>query len=301
MNVEQIEAFLYVSITGNFSKAGEILYISQPTVSARIKSLERELGYQLFYRNGKNITLTKEGEEFLPYAKIALENIQAGLLAMNQMSSTKEGELNISIVLTMSNYILPILIRDFHKAFPKIKLTIYTGHSHNVLEMVLNREVSLGISRSVSHRKIDTIHLIEDEMVLAIYPNHPFSLRKSISLEEVADEPLILYNRGSIDWTLINNTFRNLNIKPNVIMEADNIELVKQMVKQMVKQGIGLGILPRSSIEEELLLNNLCLLEINDLPHLSRPYQLIFLKETKFEGILKTFVDFICEKITYIK
>ncbi|WP_197414505.1 LysR substrate-binding domain-containing protein [Bacillus sp. FJAT-29937] len=96
----------------------------------------------------------------------------------------------------MSNYLLPILVKDFYRSFPKIKPTIHTGHSHNVLDMVLKREVALGIAREVSHPKIETLHLMGDEMVLAVYPSHPLALRQSISIEEVASEPLILFNRN---------------------------------------------------------------------------------------------------------
>lgn len=296
MNIEQIEAFIYVTLTGNFSKAGEILFISQPTVSARIKALESVLGFQLFDRSGRNISLTQEGELFLPYAKTALENFQAGLLAVHQKNSITKGELNISVVLTLSNYILPILIKEFHDVYPSIKLTVHTGHSHNVLDMVLNHEVPIGISRSVSHPRIETIHLFEDELVLTIYPGHPFSSRKSVLLEEIANEPLILFNRGSIDWKLIRNALNNLEIKPNVVLETDNIEIVKQMVKKEM----GMGILPRSSIEGELLSQSLKLVDLKHIPNPNRPFQLIYLKETKIEGILKLFIHFVCEKINTI-
>lgn len=293
MNIEQIEAFIYVSLTGNFSKAGDILFISQPSVSARIKALESEIGFQLFDRSGKSISLTKEGELFLPYAKTALESFQAGLLAVHQRNSITKGELNISVVMTLSNYILPILIKEFHDEYPSIKLTVHTGHSHNVLDMVLNHEVSLGISRSVSHPRIETIHLFGDELVLTIYPGHPFSSRKTVSLEEIANEPLILFNRGSIDWMLISNALNNLELKPNVVLETDNIEIVKQMVKKEM----GMGILPRSSIQGELLSHNLKLVDLEQIPKPNRPFQLIYLKETKIEGVLELFVKFVREKI----
>src|SRR5690625_3893486 len=296
MNLEQIEAFLYVSLTGNFRKAGEILYISQPTVRARIKSLEEELGFQLFNRNGKNFSLTNEGEAFLPYAKKGLEQFQSGLIASRQISAKAKGELSISIVLTMSNYILPVLIKNFHHEYPNVKLTIHSGHTHHVLDMLLNYEVPLGIVRSVSHPDIKTVQLVDDELVLATYPGHPFSKKGTLFLEEIVNEPLILFNRGTMDWSIINNAFQKLNIKPNVILEADNIELVKQMVKKKM----GMGILPRSSIDDELIIGNLCVVEINDLLQLNRPFQLGYLKEAKLEGLLGLFTEFMIEQVPKI-
>lgn len=296
MNLEQIEAFLYVSLTGNFRKAGEILYISQPTVSARIKSLEGVLGFQLFNRNGKTCSLTNEGEAFLPYAKKGLEEFQSGLIATRQMSVKAKGELSISIVLTMSNNILPVLIKNFYHEYPSVKLTIHSGHTHHVLDMVLNYEVPLGIVRSVNHPDIKTVQLVDDELVLATYPEHPFSKKSTVFLKEIVNEPLILFNRGTMDWSIINNAFQKLHIKPNVILEADNIELVKQMVKKKM----GMGILPRSSIDDELIIGNLCVVEINDLPQLNRPFQLIYLKDAKLEGLSGLFTQFMIEQVPKI-
>src|SRR5690625_1477253 len=296
MNLEQIEAFLYVSLTGNFTKAGEILYISQPTVSARIKSLEDDLGFKLFNRNGNSFSLTKEGEIFLPYARQGIENIQSGLNATRQVSAKAKGELSICTVLSMSNHILPILLKKFYEQHPNIRLTIHSGHSHHVLDMVLNYEVPLGIVRSTNHPDIDSIQLVDDEIVLATYPEHPFSKINSINIKDIADEPLILFNRGTMDWSIINNAFQKLQFKPNVVLETDNFELVKQMVKKKM----GIGLLPRSSIDDELIVGNLKVTEINDFPQLNRPFQLIYLKNTKFDGIPALFKDSVAIEIPKI-
>ncbi|WP_256816453.1 LysR family transcriptional regulator [Cytobacillus sp. Bac17] len=294
MNIEQFEAFVYVSMTENFSKAGEILYISQPSVSARIKTLENEIGYTLFNRNGKNVKLTKEGEKLLPYAKNILQNIQEGILAIQKTNSKTEGEISIATVLTVGNYIFPSLVNEFFQLYPSIKLVVQTGHSPNVLDMVLNHEVPLGICRSVSHPQIETIHLFDDEMVLAIYPEHPFYSRKTVTIQEVAIQPLFLFNRGSLDWALINNAFKSMSEKPNVIMEIDNIE----MVQQMVKKQMGIALLPRFSIEEDIKANRLGIVKIEELPLLSRPLQLIYLKDSKIDGVLRIFVDFLIRKFS---
>lgn len=293
MNLEQIESFIYVALTGNFSKAGEILYISQPSVSARIKSLENEIGFTLFNRTGKNIVLTKEGETFLPYAKTALENLQEGIQSIQKKNNQLGGELGVSTVLTVANYVLPNLVNDFHEVYPQINLCLYTGHSHNVLDMVLKHEVPIGISRSVSHPQINSIHLFDDEMVLITYPEHHFSSKVSVTVQDVINENLILFNRGSFDWTLINNAFKSMKVKPNVVLEVDNIELAKKMITK----GMGIGIVPRFSIEEELRTNRLNMVKISNLPQLSRPFQLIHLKDTKIEGIIKLFVDFMLKKL----
>ena len=230
---------------------------------------------------------------FLPFAKTAWQSIQDGILATQQKNKNTEGYLSISTVLTASVYILPNLIKEFYEKYPKVKLGIHTGHSPNVLDMVLSSEVPLGISRSVSHPQIETIHLLDDDMVLVIYPDHTFTSANRVSVQDIANEKLILFNRGSLDRTLISNAFASIGVKPNVVLEVDNIELVKQMIRKRM----GIGILPRFSIEEELITNTLQVVKINNLPQLHRPFQLIYLKDTKIEGILKILVDFIVEKV----
>jgi DNA-binding transcriptional LysR family regulator len=294
MNFEQIEAFIYVSLTGSFSKAGDILFLSQPSVSARVKGLENEIGCTLFKRSGKNVALSSAGETFLPYAKKILQNVQEGKLSVQRENNKAEGELVISSVMIAANYILPSLIEQFHKDYPKIKLALHTGHSHHVLDMVLNHQVPLGISRAVNHPQIETTHLMDDEMVLAIYPEHPFSTQLTVSIEEVAKEPLILFNRGSLDWTLIHGTFNSLNVEPNVIMEVDSIEVAKQMVRKQ----LGISILPRFAIEEELKANSLQVVSILNIPQIHRNFEFMYLKGTTLDGISKLFIDFVMQKLS---
>jgi LysR family transcriptional regulator, low CO2-responsive transcriptional regulator len=291
MNMEQIEAFIYVSLTGSFSKTAELLYLSQPTVSMRIKSLESSLDCKLFQRSGHMIGLTKEGEIFLPYAKSILHSLQEGQQAIQRSYGDIEGELTLATVFVAAFYILPDLIEQFQQLYPKVKLTILTGHSHQVLDMVLNHEVSFGIARAVTHPQINQLQLMSDQMVLAIYPEHPFSLRKQVTIEEVAQERLILFNRGSLDWKLIDSAFTHFQLKNKVVMEVDNIEVVNRMVRQK----LGIAFVPRFSIQKELDNGDLHEVEVLNLPQINRNFELIYLKDTPFHGIMRTFVDFLMD------
>ncbi|WP_400164314.1 LysR family transcriptional regulator [Brevibacillus sp. TJ4] len=291
MNMEQIEAFIFVSLTGSFSKTADLLYLSQPTVSMRIKALEAYLDCKLFRRTGHTISLTREGELFLPYAKSILHSLQEGQMALKRSAGEVEGELAVSSVFIAAFYILPDLVEQFQKMYPKIKLTILTGHSHQVLEMVLNHEVAFGIARAVTHPQINQIQLMSDQMVLAIYPGHAFTERRQVTIEEVAQEPLILFNRGSLDWKLIDSAFTHHQLKNKVVMEVDNIEVVKRMVKQK----LGIAFVPRFSILKDLEKGELHEVEVLNLPQIQRNFELIYLKETPFQGIMRTFVDFLMQ------
>lgn len=289
MNAEQIEAFIFVALTGSFSKTADLLYLSQPTVSMRIKALENTLGCKLFQRSGNTVFLTREGDVFLPYAKSVLQSLQDGQMAIQRSFGRLEGELVISAVFVAAFYILPELVEKFTQLYPKIKLTIFTGHSHQVLEMVLRHEVSFGIARAVNHPQIKRVQLMPDEMVLAVYPDHPFQNKTQVTLEDVSREKLILFNRGSLDWTLVNGAFSHYQLENNVVMEADNIEVVKRMVKQR----LGIAFLPRFSIQEEVAAADLKEVEVLSLPHINRNFELIYHKDATINGITNTFIDFL--------
>ncbi|RXT06555.1 LysR family transcriptional regulator [Ammoniphilus sp. CFH 90114] len=293
MNFEQLEAFIYVAETRSFSKAGDILFLSQPSVSSRVKSLEDQMGCSLFNRSSQGISLTIAGETFLPYAQKLLQYQQEGMLSVDNVKNHYKGELSFSSVLIAANYIIPDIIHQFHYLYPQIKTTIHTGHSKDILNMVLERQVPLGIARSISHPLIESMHLIDDEMILVVYPQHHYSSRDTISIEEVATEPLILFNRGSLDWTLIHSAFKRLAIKPNVIMEVDSIEVAKKVVSKKT----GIAILPKFAVEEELKSNELREVVISNIPKINRPFELIYLKESTFDENTKLFKEFLIKAI----
>jgi DNA-binding transcriptional LysR family regulator len=294
MNIQQIESFIYVALTGSFSKAAEMLFLTQPSLSTRVQSLENELGILLFYRSGKNVTLTEAGKTFFPYAENIITNVQEGKWSLQNLKNNTEGNLQIASVIIAATYLLPGIIKDFRQSYPGVKLSIQTGHSHQVVDMVLNHEVSIGIARSVEHSQIESIPLMSDEMLLVVYANHPFSEKTFVSIEDVANEPLILFNRGSLDWTLIDRIFKHKNLEPNVIMELDNIEAIKEMVKKEV----GIAVLSRFSITEELKKNHLYTVTIQEIAKIDRNVDLIFLKGKKLQGITKLFVDFLVDKFS---
>lgn len=289
MNKEQIEAFLFVALTGSFSKSADLLFISQPTVSMRIKTLENTLGSKLFRRSGTNVSLTSEGHIFLPYAQDVLQSLQNGQLAIQQSFGKLKGELAISAVFIAAFYILPNIIEKFHLLYPNIKLNILTGHSHQVLDMVLNQVVPFGITRAVTHPHIYSKELFPDKLVLALYPDHPFQHRSHVTVEDVANEKIILFNRGSLDWTLITRALNYYHLEQNVIIESDNVE----MVKRLVKHRLGIAFLPHISIRTELHQNELKEVDVLNLPQINRNFELIYRKDTSFTELTNVFTQFL--------
>src|SRR5699024_8311771 len=139
MDIEQIKAVIHVSSTGSFSKTAEYLFISQPTVSAKIKTLEEEVGNTLFERNKNYVYLSESGKAVLPYAYNILNNANKGRDAIKKTNSNFKGELAFAIFFSGSSYILPKIVENFNKQYQEINLVTLTGHSNQVVDMVLHK------------------------------------------------------------------------------------------------------------------------------------------------------------------
>ncbi|MGO0062735.1 LysR family transcriptional regulator [Brevibacillus fluminis] len=289
MNLDQIESFLCVASTGSFSKAGEFLYLTQPSVSSRVQSLETVLGTVLFERSGKIVVLTEEGKAFLPYAEKVMQHMNDGRLVLQQMKNAVEGELRFCSVMTAANHLLPTLLADFHRRYPKVRLIVHTGHSHQVVDMVLNCEVPFGISRNVDHPQIENRHLMSDEMLLVVHPDHPLSKLDVVTPEQIAAEPFILFNRGSQDWILVKEAFDKQGLTLNIVMEVDNFVLVKQMIKARV----GIAFLSQYAVKDEVASGQLKTIAIAGMPKIKRNFEIIALKNRKTTGIAHLFKEFL--------
>ncbi len=248
VELHQLEAFVAVATFRSFHRAAEALYLSQPAVSARIQALERALGKQLFRRDGRTVRLTEAGEALLPYAERAIQAVVEGQHAVHRTTGPAAGPLTLAAVPSICTYLLPEALKRFRQACGDCKVLIRTGHSRDVLQMVLNEEAEIGLARSLAHPQVETIHLARDPFVLVVYPRHPFASVPRVSLEEVAAQPLIFYDRGSSDWTLLNATFRRRGLIPNVVLELDTIEATKKMVER----GVGISLLPKLAVRGEV-------------------------------------------------
>lgn len=294
MNLDQIEAFIYASLTGSFSKTGEILFLTQPSVSTKIKALEQQIGAPLFERTGKEVYLSKEGEEFLPYAQKIMSNLQYGISAIQKQHVNSPEEMSIAAVFSGVSYLLPRLLSEFHQHNPCIKPIIYTGHSDQVLKMIVENEVSLGIVRSLFHTGVESFPLMKDEMVLACHPDRPLATTETneLPIEEVAKVPFILFKHETLDWTLIHNAFAKADVTPNIMMEVDSIE----GAKQMVLENMGISFLPYFSIAEELKAGSLYTADIHGFPTIQRNFDLIFNPDNLFNQATRKFMNFLKER-----
>lgn len=247
LNIENIEAFVYAVHLGSFVKAAEALYLTQPSVTARIHSLERELNAELFHRSGKQISINEKGKSFLPYAQNILQSYQEAKLKLHQPILTLD-KLKIGCATSIANFIIPEILPAFKTKFPNVNIKILTGHSNDILDKVLNNEVDFGMVRTVTHPQIESVIFRHDPIGLFVPINHPLLLNSQVTIEEVSEEPLIFFDYGSVDWLMIYGLFESKNIKPNVVLEVDSMEAAKNLVVN----GMGISFLPEHCVKKEL-------------------------------------------------
>jgi len=291
MDFGQLEAFVQVSAHNSFSRAAEVLQLTQPSITARIQSLERDLGEELFERGGRGVRLTDSGLVFLPYAQRILQTLAEGRDTIDEVRNVQLGSLCLGSALTISTYVLPHILRTFRSRHSGVDVSIHTGRSEQVLAMLQADEVQVGLVRSLSHPDIETVHLYDDEIVLIVNREHPFAARGATMVEEVASEPIVLFDRGSSYFGLIHGFFRQAGVVPNVAMELDSLETTKRMVEE----GLGIALVPLVTIERELKARMLVQVGIVDAPPLRRPISLIYKRHRKRPRTVQAFIDTLVE------
>lgn len=291
MDLGQIEAFVQVAQHRSFSKAAEALFLTQPSVTARIQALERDLGEALFERNGRGVRLTEMGTSFLPYARRALKALQDGRDALDGMRNLDIGTLKLGSALTVSTYVLPKILKQYCSLYPGVEVTVQTGRSEQVLQMVLNDDVHCALERTVHHPDIVTVPLYEDDLVLVAAPQHRFARGGTASIEDVGRESLILFDKGSSYTALIQNVFRQNGVVPRTLMELDTIE----GTKKMVEEGLGIAMLPKVSTQRELEIGTLVPIAVSNATMPRRQISLIYRKSRKHLRSVQVFFALLAE------
>jgi DNA-binding transcriptional LysR family regulator len=283
----QVEGFLEVARRGSVSRAAEALFVTQPTLTARLHSLERELGSPLFVRTPHGMRLTDAGRAWVPYAERAMRALVDGRDVLEQVRSASAGHLMIGSAPAVSTYILPELLEKFVISHPKVEVSVRTGHSEDVVDLVLRDEVQIGLGRAIRHPDLELRPFHTEELVLVCAPEHRFTKLRAVPMEEVADEKLIMFDLTSSYYEITQAAFLSAGVKLRGLMELDSIEAAKKMVER----GLGVALLPRTAVAREVEGKTLRLVKMTDAPPM---YQSIVAYRRsdagKAEGIVAAFL-----------
>jgi DNA-binding transcriptional LysR family regulator len=267
MYFDWLNTFLEVAREKSFSRAGEKLHVTQPSISAQIRSLETHLGHRLFDRGGRKVTLTASGRIFIPFAEESLLRFKHIQAALADQERTPRGTLTVSANDSTALYVLPLLITKFKKKYPRVVLNIVRAERSKTLAFVLDREVDFGIvSLPIKDPRLHVELIHEDRLVLVVPAAHPLTLLECVTLSDAAKHGFLVPKEGR-RRELIDHLFVRNKTARRITMELDSSELLKRLIVA----GLGISFMPRINVIDEL---NQGLVQIIDVKGVSIPRNL---------------------------
>lgn len=251
MDDHKLKVFCTVAETRSFSKASEIIRLTQPAVSLQIQALEEIYGTKLFNRSGCIITLTRAGELLYKYAKEINSLYMSAEKEMGEFTGQVKGIITVGASSTIGNYVLPAVISEFRKKYPKVTIHLTIGNTKTVVDYLNAGSIDIALVEAEVHKqKLIKEKLIPDEMVLIMSPLHPWAKRPTVSILEVPKEPFIFREEGSGTRQMIEKYFTKHGISPQSIKIAF-IMGSTESIKGAVEEGLGVSIVSRWVTKKE--------------------------------------------------
>lgn len=294
MEFKHLEAFVYVVEKNSFSKAAEALFLTQPTISAHITTLEKSLNTKLLLRSTKNLQLSEEGKRLYLYAKEVLA-IRNEIFSTFQVSvRPKETLLTIATSTNPAEYILPKILAAYKNKNAACKFSTMVSDSTTVLQKVKEKTVDLGlVGTKIQDPKLIFEQIYEEELVL-IAPNLPYYkvlLSKKDALHTMTEAPMVLREIGSGTRAEFEKYLkkRNMDIgELNIIAQMDNPE----SIRESVVQGLGIGVMSKKSVQNLLELNKVLCQPLTN-PIFKRKIYVTYTKEKILSKNSREFIQFI--------
>src|ERR1700728_3732318 len=239
-----------VADNASFTRASQQLYVAQSAISRKIKLLEEELGEPIFKRVNKKVYVTLAGHTLLRYARRIFLDMRNAKLEISEIAHLERGQLRVGAGMLACTYILPPVLEKFKALHPRIDLGVITGSTDLLLSKLSDNLIELGVfTLPIKHADLQVVPLISEEMVVITSPKHPLlSQKNSISAEELQEYPLIIFPKGARTRDVLDRFFHDAHIAPRIVMEAENVALIKPLVKI----DLGISIVPVRAIAEEL-------------------------------------------------
>jgi LysR family cys regulon transcriptional activator len=243
MNLHQFR-FVREAVRQNFNltEAAKALYTSQPGVSKAIIELEDELGVEIFTRHGKRVrSLTEPGRIILASVEKILQEVESLKRVGKDYAAQDQGNLVIAATHTQARYSLPSAIAEFKKRFPKVHLSILQGSPTQVAEMVIHDQADIAIATEAiaNYKELVSLPCFQWQHLAVMLPDHPLLERKTLTLDDLAQYPIITYEASFAGRTKINQAFALRNLTPDIVLEAIDADVIKTYVEL----GLGVGIM----------------------------------------------------------
>ena len=241
MDLRQLEIIRAIADAGSFTAAGEKLHVSQSAISRQILLLEDELGEPVFHRIGRRIRITPAGESLLQLSHRVFQDLQDTVSGISDKRESLSGTMRLVGGMTVCLYVFPALLAEVRRLHPNLDLKITVGSAERSIAMLRSGSGDLGLlTLPVEASDLVAVPVLQEELLLITYPTHPLAKKKQIAAGDLADQPFVLFETGSITRRLVEELFDRAGIAPEIIMETENVEIIKAMVRN----GLGISIIP---------------------------------------------------------
>jgi len=288
---QRLITFLTVAEIGSFTRASEVLNLTQPAVSQHIKFIEEYYGINLFKKQGRDLILTEEGKLLFKYSK-DIERLHREVENKLKNSGTIIKNYKIGATMTIGAYVLPHILAQYKKEHKNIDIILQVNNTEEIIEKLINRKIDLALVEGPFNKdRFNYIKFKEDELVLAVSPDHEFCKRDEVNIDDIIEGQLILREKGSGTRKIFENKLTDLGFdikKIRVYMEVGDISAIKSLVEA----NLGYTIISKESIKKEIEAGTICQIPINNV-RVFREFNFIYFNSGE-EEFIDNFIEF-CE------
>jgi DNA-binding transcriptional LysR family regulator len=295
IDLRQLEIFCKIVELKSFTRAADDLFLTQPTVSGRIQSLEQRVGARLLDRSGRVVMPTRAGNILYLHAKKLLAQRAEAIQELSDFLGLMRGELEVGGSTIPGEYILPSLIAQFKQKYPGVTIRLFISDSGQITDRVESGAFEIGIVGACPRdREVRCTRLEDDELVVIVPPQHPLAHQETVSVDALLEEPFVTREPGSGTRRAFDETLRKRGFDPlrelNVVCELGSTEAVKQCVTA----GGGIAVVSSRAVRHEVAVGALKILRLEDLP-LHRSFHLIRHAQRTLSPLARTFSQFVVQ------
>ena len=295
MDIKQLKIFCAVVEKGSFSKAAEMLILTQPTVSFQIASLEKEMGTKLLDRSGREVTLTRSGEALYHYALRMLQLADEARQAIDEVEGLLKGKLVIAASTIPGEYILPSLLPEFKEKYPGIEISLMITDTRGAIGKIMDNEAEIGaVGAKEKDEKLVFVKFTTDKLVLIAPSTGKWFKQGSVALENLRGVPFISRESGSGTRAIVKQGLKDMGMSEeelDIIMELGSIAAVKGVVES----GAGVAIVSQRAVKNEIKLGLLREVPLKSWG-IERDFFLVYKRQKSLSPIASAFLQFMQEQ-----
>jgi DNA-binding transcriptional LysR family regulator len=249
VDLRQLEILQAIAETGSFTACGRKLHVSQSAISRQILLLEDELGEPLFLRVGRQVRMTPAAESLVQLGQRVFLDVRDTVGAITDRTRVLRGTLRLAGGMTVCLYVFPPLLKHLRRAHPHLEVRLTVATARESVQAIRAGRVDAGLlTLPVEESDLITLPVLREELLIITTPTHPLARRKRVAARDLQGLPFVLFEAGSATRQVIDRFFLTEQIAPNVVMDTENVEIIKAMVKT----GLGIGIVPYQAVAREV-------------------------------------------------